>query len=87
MLKAKGLAVAAFAAVMSMSVCAAAFTDVDSDAWYNECVGYVSAQGLFDSNGDEFAPQAVMTRGMLVTAIGRAEVAHAAHLKWACGAR
>ncbi|MBQ3426380.1 MAG: S-layer homology domain-containing protein [Clostridia bacterium] len=66
-------AVAALCA-MSLSAFAADFSDVKDDAWYAECVDYVTDNGLFDAQDDgNFAPESEMTRGMLVTAIGRLE--------------
>lgn len=72
----RGLKVTAavLAAVVSTVANAAEFTDVPADAWYAKSVGYVADNGLFDGMSQtDFAPESIMTRGMLVTAIGRLE--------------
>lgn len=59
---------------MCTTAYAAEYKDVKEDAWYYESVGYVTDRGLFDAREDgSFAPESEMTRGMLVTAIGRLE--------------
>ncbi len=48
------------------------WTDVPKSAWYYENVEYVTREGLFDAVGEgRFAPEAPMTRAMLVTALYR----------------
>jgi hypothetical protein len=48
------------------------FADVDPSAWYYGDVKYVSQNGLFAGTGAaEFSPNMPMTRGMLVTVLGR----------------
>lgn len=50
----------------------AAFDDVAASAWYNEAVEYVVEQGLMNGvSANEFAPNANLTRGMLVTILWR----------------
>lgn len=67
-------AAAAAALCMSVTAFAADFGDVKDNAWYAESVGYVTDKGLFDAQDEGiFAPEDEMTRGMLVTAIGRLE--------------
>lgn len=40
------------------------FKDVESDAWYNNAVGYCAASGLMQGvGGDEFEPERALTRG------------------------
>ncbi|WP_369283325.1 S-layer homology domain-containing protein [Oscillibacter sp. GMB15532] len=47
------------------------FTDISSH-WAKESIDYVVGRGLFGGTSDtSFAPDAAMTRGMLVTALGR----------------
>jgi hypothetical protein len=51
---------------------AAAFADVDNDAWYNEAVSFVIARGLFSGTGPKtFEPDRTMTRAMFVTVLAR----------------
>ncbi len=57
---------------------AAELADVSEDDWYGEAVSYVTENGLFDTVSDNsFAPNGIMTRGMLVGAIGRMDKAEA----------
>ncbi len=50
------------------------FTDVDLSLWYHEAMDYVLTYGLFQGTGETtFAPDATMTRGMLVTVLYRLE--------------
>jgi cell division septation protein DedD len=49
-----------------------AFIDVDKSAWYYNDVKYACENGLFFGTSDsEFSPRGPMTRGMLVTVLGR----------------
>lgn len=51
---------------------AALFDDVSADSWYRDAVGFVCARGLFNGTGSgTFSPDAVMTRGMFITTLGR----------------
>ncbi len=51
----------------------AIFSDVPADAWYADAAAYVSENGLMGGTGAAtFSPNAVMTRGMLVTVLCRA---------------
>ncbi len=51
---------------------AAAYRDVPADAWYAEAVSYVSDNGLMTGVSDtSFAPEATVTRGMIVTILYR----------------
>ena len=55
-----------------MSLNAAAFSDVDSGAWYAEAVDYVVENGLFQGTGDDiFSPDGTMNRAMFMTVLGR----------------
>ena len=48
------------------------FTDVSESSWFYPDVAYVAANGLFNGTGDTtFSPQMSMTRGMVVTVLGR----------------
>jgi len=48
------------------------FGDVPSGAWYYDDVAYVYANGLMNGTAaDTFSPNASLTRGMLVTILGR----------------
>jgi hypothetical protein len=48
------------------------FTDVKSGAWYYDNVKFVYQYGLFDgTSATTFSPDTPMTRGMLVTVLGR----------------
>ena len=50
------------------------FADVTEGAWYYDAVSYVCANGLMDGvSASEFAPEANMTRAMLVTILWRLE--------------
>ena len=50
------------------------FTDVDLDAWYHLNIDYVLENGLFKgTTKTTFAPNADLTRAMLVTVLYRAE--------------
>ena len=52
----------------------AAFQDVDVKQWYHDAVDYVLVNGLMEGLGDGvFAPDAVLTRGMLVKILGTME--------------
>ena len=54
------------------STTALPFTDVALDQWYLDAVRFVYAKGLFNGTSETtFAPQLTMTRGMLVTVLGR----------------
>ena len=69
-------AAALIAAMLTAAVPAAAetFEDVADTAWYHECIDYITDNGLIDSVDEtHFAPEERMTRGALVTAIGRLE--------------
>lgn len=48
------------------------FSDVSADSWYAEAAAYCLAHGLMEGYGGVFAPEAPMTRAMLVTALYRA---------------
>ena len=49
-----------------------AFTDVPSDAWYAEAVQYCQGKGLMaGTSNTTFAPEATLTRAMLVTILWR----------------
>ena len=48
------------------------FTDVKTDAWYYEAVDFVVSHGLFaGTTTSSFSPEQNVTRGMLVTILGR----------------
>ena len=48
------------------------FTDANEDPWFYEDVAYVVENGLFNGTSDNtFSPNMPMTRGMLVTVLGR----------------
>lgn len=50
----------------------AAYSDVESGAWYSDAVNFVTGKGLFTGVSDgKFAPGTEMTRGMFVTVLGR----------------
>ena len=50
------------------------FKDVDTDAWYHEYVDYVVSKGLMQGVvADRFAPNATITRAMIVTILYRLE--------------
>lgn len=50
------------------------YTDVPADSWYADAVKYCYDNGLMDGiGGDEFAPNAVTTRSMVVTVLYRIE--------------
>ena len=50
------------------------YTDVPADSWYADAVKYCYDNGLMDGiGGDEFAPEAVTTRAMVVTVLYRIE--------------
>ena len=52
------------------------FSDVKSGAWYYDAVAYVNMKSLMKGNSiTSFEPQGLMTRGMLVTILGRMEAA------------
>ena len=49
-----------------------AFTDVSADAWYSDEVAYVVENGLMNGiSEDEFGPDVLLTRAMLVTMLYR----------------
>lgn len=49
------------------------FTDVNTDGWYHEAIDFVKLRKLFNGTSDTtFAPDAPMTRGMMVTVLWRA---------------
>ncbi len=49
-----------------------AFSDLNTDQWYHEYTDYVIRHGLMEGMGDgKFAPDAKLTRGMLVTTLYR----------------
>lgn len=53
---------------------AAAFSDVEENAWYREAAEYVSQQELMlGVSGDVFAPELQATRGMVATVLYRME--------------
>lgn len=48
------------------------FTDVPSDAWFHDAVEYVYRHDIFQGTSDtHFSPDGTMTRGMMVTVLGR----------------
>lgn len=48
------------------------FTDIEKDSWYEAPVQFVVNQGLFNGVSDNaFAPNAFMTRGMVMTVLAR----------------
>ena len=50
------------------------FSDVKTNAWYNEAVNYVSEHGLMNGTGNgKFSPDGQVTRGMFVTVLWRIE--------------
>lgn len=50
------------------------YTDVAEDIWYYDAVRYVTEKGLMNGvNTDSFAPNAITTRGMIVTILYRLE--------------
>lgn len=52
----------------------AAFTDVNPQLWYHEAVDYVLANGIMVGMGNQqFAPNAGLTRGMLIKILGSME--------------
>ena len=60
--------------VFAAPVTAEEYSDVAADAWYYDCVDYVTDNGIIDSiDSSRFDPEGKMTRGVLVTAIGRCE--------------
>lgn len=67
----------ALAVLLTAATCAQAasvkqFTDVNEHNWYYNAVSYVTANGLFSGTTDKtFSPNRPMTRGMLVTVLGR----------------
>jgi len=51
---------------------AAAFKDVDADAWYHAFVDYAVSEGLMSGvSADQFAPNGTMTRAMVWTVLAR----------------
>ena len=68
------IAAASMLPAFAAPVTAEEYRDVAADAWYYDCVDYVTDNGLIDSiDAARFAPEEKMTRGVLVTAIGRCE--------------
>lgn len=62
------LVLSASAGAVSIS----AFTDVKPSDWHYEAVKYVTSSGLFNGTSTTtFSPDTTMTRGMLVTVLGR----------------
>lgn len=61
--------------VKPVHVCpSAAFNDVTEENWYHDSVDYVVGNGLMNGvSADTFAPDATLTRAMLVTVLYRAE--------------
>lgn len=50
------------------------FADVPADAWYYEAIAYICGKGMMNGvAGTRFAPQAELTRGMIVTILYRLE--------------
>ena len=48
------------------------YSDVDSGAWYNDAVQYVSGKGLMNGTGNgKFSPNGLTTRGMIMTILAR----------------
>lgn len=48
------------------------FTDVAQDAWYADAVRYVKEKGLMSGTSEtSFSPDAVTSRGMIVTILWR----------------
>lgn len=57
------------------------FTDVEESAWYWEAVAYAYHNGLMNGTGPQrFSPEAITTRGMIVTILYRLEGSPAASL-------
>lgn len=50
---------------------AVSYSDVKSEDWYYESVKYVTEEGLMNGTGEDFEPDNMMTREMLVTVIYR----------------
>ena len=48
------------------------FVDVDPSAWYAEAVQYVKDKGLMGGNGENFNPDALISRAQLTTILYRA---------------
>lgn len=56
------------------AVSSGTFTDVAASDWYYDAVEYVQTNGLMNGTGDgAFSPNALMTRGMIVTILHRME--------------
>ena len=50
------------------------FADVPADAWYYEAIAYICGKGMMNGVAEtRFAPQAELTRGMIVTLLYRLE--------------
>lgn len=48
------------------------FSDVNSDAWYYDCVKFVTDNKMFEgTSSNTFSPSGTMTRAMFVTVLGR----------------
>ena len=57
-------------AILRLVDYSAGFADVAQDAWYSQAVDFVTGRGLFSGvDEDSFAPQAGLSRGMLVTVL------------------
>ena len=66
------LALFLLAGAAPRSLAADRFVDVPSNAWYASAVDYVSEAGLFSGvGGGRFAPNASMSRAMLVTVLSQ----------------
>lgn len=58
--------------VIPVHCASASFTDVNTESWYHPYVDYVVDNGLMKGMGNNlFAPNATLTRGMLVTTLYR----------------
>lgn len=64
------------------------FTDVDKNDWFDEDVRYVSEKKLMNGvSGTEFAPDAAVTRGMVVTILARMEGVSTGGTPWYAAGR
>lgn len=60
------------------------FQDIKSSDWHYPSVTYAVSQGLFSGTSDTtFSPDAAMTRGMLVTVLGRYSKVNVSHFQGA----
>ena len=59
--------------IIPVTACpSAAFTDVNTDAWYHEAIDYVVSAGIMNgTSSDTMKPNSTMTRGMFVTMLYR----------------